>query len=158
MRLAGFILLLGLLTAACTKTPGDGADAKTALRALDAAYVDGWKQPDATAQEEAVMALFSEDAVIMPGAGLEPREGLNALRRFWFPTGAPPTIVTRFEHDITGVDAGGALGVLRGRYRLHFNYDGASYARIGNYQFAARRQQDGAWLISQMIWNDRTVE
>lgn len=158
MRLIAFMLTLCFLAPSCSKTPNDGTGAEAALRALDAAYVDGWKQDGTAAQEKAVMALFAKDAVIMPGAGLEPREGADALRRFWFPADAPPTVVARFEHDITGVETDGALGVVRGRYRLDFEYDGAVYAREGNYQFAARRQTGGAWLISQMIWNDRTVD
>lgn len=157
MRAGAFFVFIWLSAAGCSQAQNERSMAAPALRALDAAYVDGWRQSGTAAQESAVMALFTEDAVIMPGAGLDPREGEAALRRFWFPPDAPPTVVGRFDHDITGVDAEGALGVVRGRYRLLFEYDGADYAREGNYQFAARRQPGGEWLITQMIWNDRPL-
>lgn len=157
MRAIAFFVFSCLTAAGCSQGADERTAAASALRALDDAYVDGWRQSGTAAQESAVMALFTEDAVIMPGAGVEPRDGAAALRRFWFPPDAPPTVVGRFDHDITGVDAEGALGVVRGRYRLLFEYDGADAAREGNYQFAARRQPGGEWLITQMIWNDRQL-
>jgi len=154
MRL-GIIAIALLFLASCGGQPSSDHDA--ALRALDAAYVDGWKKQSAEAQEKAVMALFTNDAVIMPGGGAEPGNGIRAVRSFWFPEDSPMTNVNRFDHDITNISADGALGVVSGRYRLEFEYGGESYAREGNYLFVAENQARG-WRISQMIWNDSALD
>jgi ketosteroid isomerase-like protein len=125
--------------------------------ALDRAYVEGWKEKGTASQEAALLPLFAEDAVILPGGGLEPRRGHAEIRDFWFPGGTPPTDVRSFEHAVLGVDIEGGLGVLHGRAALEFEYDGTRVAQEGNYLLAARRQADGGWKITRLIWNNRTL-
>lgn len=143
-----------LALAACAKAPPPAGEAS--LRDLDAAYVDAWLSEDAADQEKAVLALFDRNAVIMPGGGLSPEDGINNLKKFWFPSGAPPTIVTHFTHEIAEVDMSGDLGVVSGRYTLSFTYENQSIAQVGNYLFVAEHGADG-WRIKRMIWNDQRL-
>ncbi|MGE0183447.1 MAG: DUF4440 domain-containing protein [Parvularculaceae bacterium] len=148
------ICLSFLALAACAKAPVPAEEAS--LRALDAAYVAAWLNEDSAAQEEAVLALFDRGAVIMPGGGLPPEDGIGNLKKFWFPNGASPTFVTHFEHDIANVDIAGDLGVVSGRYTLGFTYENQSIAQTGNYMLVARSGAEG-WRIVRMIWNDQSL-
>ncbi len=138
----------------CAKAPQPGDE--PSLRALDDAYVEAWLTQDPGDQEKAVLALFAKDAVIMPGGGLPPEDGINNLKNFWFPDGAPPTNVTHFTHEIDAVDVSGDLGILSGRYTLSFTYENQSITQAGNYMIVAENGA-GGWRINRMIWNDQPL-
>lgn len=140
--------------AACTKKAAPADEA--ALRALDDAYVEAWLTAEAGAQEKAVLALFARDAVIMPGGGLPPEDGIQNLKNFWFPDGASPTTVTHFTHDIDDIDVSGELGVVSGRYTLSFVYENQTVSQAGNYLIVAETA-GGEWRIKRMIWNDQPL-
>lgn len=154
------LLAVGALAGPARAEAGhrEAGGTEAALRALDRAYVEAWKEQGSARQEAAVLALFADDAVILPGGGADPRRGRRALREFWFPEEAPPTNVRDFEHDVRDVEVGDGLGVVSGRYRLEFEYAGEEYAQEGNFLLVARRGAAGEWKISRMIWNDRRVE
>jgi|TARA_R110002073_G_scaffold34456_2_gene102238 ketosteroid isomerase-like protein len=147
--LIAFVTLLTAPAFAEDLTEADRAE----LQAVDAAYVSGWLQNGTPAQEAAIMPLFADDAVIMPGRGLEPRTGMDEIRGFWFPDGYPPTQVLEFSHDIAGINGNSHQAVIHGRSFLHFEYNGIERRQGGNYLIVAR-QHEGEWLISHMIWND----
>lgn len=153
--LMAFVLLVGAGGVALAEG-GAGSDA-AGLRALDQAYVDGWLQEGSERQAAALLPLFTEDAVILPGGGAEPLRGHAELRAFWFPPDSPPTDVLAFEHSVLGVEADADLGVVFGRSRLSFEYDGQRVNQQGNFLITARRGEGGEWKIARMIWNNRTV-
>jgi ketosteroid isomerase-like protein len=148
-------LVVVLALAGCGKAPAPSGDEKS-LRALDAAYVEAWLKDDAERQKDAVLALFQRDAVILPGGGLSPEEGVENIKKFWFPEGAGQTLVTHFTRDIDAVDVSGGLGVVSGRYTLSFIYEGQSMTQAGNYMFVAEATGSG-WRITRMIWNDQPL-
>lgn len=148
------LAFVAIALASCAKAPARADEAS--LRALDAAYVEAWLTEDAASQEKAVLALFDRDAVIMPGGGLTPENGIANLKDFWFPDGESPTIVTHFTHAIEEVDLSGELGVISGRYTLGFTYENQSVAQAGNYLFVAENGP-GGWRIKRMIWNDQPL-
>lgn len=150
-RLAAVFLVFA---SACARAPSAGDDA--GLRALDAAYVDAWLSAEPRDQENAVLALFDRSAVIMPGGGLLPEAGIANLRNFWFPDGAPPTIVNHFTHEIGETDISGNLGIISGRYALSFTYENQSIAQAGNYLIVAEHGA-GGWRIKRMIWNEQPL-
>lgn len=119
--------------------------------------MDAWKEQGTARQEAALLPLFAEDAVIMPGGGTEPKRGSSELREFWFPEGAPPTNVRSFEHVVHGVNIQDGLGVVHGRSRLEFEYDGREVVQEGNYLIVARQRRDAGWEITRMIWNNRAL-
>ena len=144
-----------IIVSSCARSPTGAAD-EAGLRALDAAYVDAWLTTEPSDQEKAVLALFDRAAVIMPGGGLSPEVGIANLKNFWFPDGAPPTIVNHFTHDIAHTDISGNLGVISGRYALSFTYENQSIAQAGNYLIVAEHGVAG-WRIRRMIWNDQPL-
>lgn len=150
-----FVLLTGVVWADGYDHKAGGAE--EALRTLDQAYVDAWLLSGSERQKEALLSLFASDAVIMPGGGTAPKRGIDELSAFWFPEGAPPTNVRKFEHVVRGVDVEDALGVVYGRSSLEFEYDGAQVAQEGNFLLTARQEDDGKWKIAHMIWNNRTL-
>lgn len=148
------VTIAALVAQACS--PAQISSDEQSLRALDAAYVEAWLTEDPGAQEKAVLALFDRDAVIMPGGGAPPEDGINNLRNFWFPDGAAPTIVTHFSHEIDSVDVAEPLGVISGRYTLSFTYENQSVTQAGNYMIVAK-SRPGGWRIERMIWNDQPL-
>ena len=128
----------------------DEADDLEALRALDQAYKREWMEFD----PDGVMALFTEDATLVPHHGDDPVVGADAIRQFWFDPSYPPTIVTEWTRVPHEVFVMGDVGVLRGRARLSFEYDGTrTKAPEGNYVLIAVRQSSG-WRIRMLTWND----
>jgi hypothetical protein len=152
---AGAALLAAAMLAACAGKTSSG-DAEASLRSLDEAYVAAWLESDPKAQEKQVLELFAREAILLPGGGIEPQQGVDALRSFWFPADSPPTVVTLFSHDIVDLEVEGEMGVVSGKYALEFSYQGVAYAQSGNYMMIAS-QGPACWKISRMIWNDRTV-
>src|SRR5690348_563361 len=86
---------------ACALTPADLAS----LRSVMAAYRNAWIAAD----RAAVLALFTDDAVLLPHHGDDPVVGRAAMERFWWPAGSPPFTLTRME--VTVDEAGGDCAV-----------------------------------------------
>ncbi len=158
MRLLLLISSMLIVAACANEAPPDRNADESALRALDQAYVDGWKLSGAAAQDEAVMALFTESAVIRPGLGTPPKKGTDEIRAFWFPPDTPATKIIVFDHTPDSIVVEGDLGVISGWYELRFEYGDIEYAQDGNYVTVARRQPDNNWRVTQMIWNDNKLE
>ena len=121
-----------------------------ALEALDQAYGDRWKAADA----DGVMALFTDDATLVPHHGDDPIKGHEAIRQFWFNPDYPPTVVPEWTRDTKEVFVIGDVGVVRGRSRLTWEYDGTrTTIPHANYVIVAVRGDDG-FLIRLLTWND----
>ena len=121
-----------------------------ALQALDQAYAMEWIEGDA----DGVMALFTDDATIVPHHGDDPIKGHEAIRNFWFNPDYPPTIVPAWRREPREIFVLGDVGVVRGRARLVWEYDGKrTTIPVGNYVIiAVRNQQD--WRIRLLTFND----
>ena len=121
-----------------------------ALKALDQAYATEWQEGDA----DAVMELFTEDATIVPHHGDAPIKGRQAIRDFWFNPDYPPTIVPEWKRKPAEVFVAGDIGVVRGRSRLVWEYDGVrTTIPEGNYVIIAERKV-GGWRIRLLTFND----
>ena len=121
-----------------------------ALSALDQAYAAEWKAGDA----DGVLALFTEDATLVPHHGDPPIKGHEAIREFWFDPDYPPTIVPAWSREATEIFVSGDMGIVRGRARLVWEYDGMrTTIPEGNYVIVAVREDD-AWRIRLLTWND----
>ncbi|MGI9203549.1 MAG: YybH family protein [Woeseiaceae bacterium] len=128
----------------------DERDDETALRALDQAYAAEWIAGDA----DRVMALFTHDATLVPHHGDAPIKGRDAIRKFWFDPDYAPTIVPEWQREAIEIFVSGDTGVVRGRARLVWEYDGTrTTIPEGNYVMIAERQSD-AWRIRLLTWND----
>lgn len=121
-----------------------------ALRALDQAYATEWIEGD----NDGVMALFTEDATLVPHHGDSPIKGQEAIRSFWFNPDYPPTVVPEWRREPNEFFVSGDVGVVRGRARLVWEYEGTrTTIPEGNYVMIAVRQID-AWRIRMLTWND----
>ncbi len=123
---------------------------KAALRALDQAYATEWIEGDA----DGVMSLFTEDATLVPHHGDAPIKGHKAIRDFWFNPNYPPTVVPEWRRESVEIFISGDMGVVRGRARLVWEYDGTrTTIPEGNYVMIAVRE-DEEWRIRLHTWND----
>ena len=131
-------------------TFADDTDDIAALKALDQAYKREWMEFD----PDGVMSLFTEDATLVPHHGDDPVAGADAIRQFWFDPSNSPTIVTEWKRVPHEVFVIGDVGIVRGRARLTFEYEGTrTKAPESNYVLIAIRQNDG-WRIRMLAWND----
>lgn len=125
-------------------------DDVAALRALDQAYASEWMAGDA----ERVMALFTEDATLVPHHGDAPIKGQEAIRKFWFDPAYAPTIVSEWNREAVEIFVSGDTGIVRGRARLAWEYNGTrTTIPEGNYVMIAVREDD-TWRIRMLTWND----
>lgn len=148
MRIMSVMVLLPLLTA--QPAFADEQSDIAALRALDQAYATEWIEGDA----DGVMALFTEDATIVPHHGDAPIKGSKAIREFWFNPEYPPTVVPEWKREPAEIFLSGDMGVVRGRSRLVWEYDGTrTTIPEGNYVIIAERGDKG-WRIRLLTFND----
>ena len=122
----------------------EGAD-KAALRALSQAYAQNWQRQD----EGALMDLFMPDVTVVPHHGADAIEGRDALRALWFPEDAPPTIVPEYALTLREIIVAGDMGVVRGRFRLVFEYAGTRTTIRGN---GNRKNWSKGALACPMFW------
>jgi uncharacterized protein (TIGR02246 family) len=125
-----------------------------AIRELSEAYTGAWLADDSAS----VLATFTDDAVLMPHHGAPVVEGLDAIRRQFWPPDVPPARVTAFTMEPVEISGSGDLAYARGTISLTFSFesDGVmqTLSNAGNYLMIVRRQPEGAWKIARYIWND----
>lgn len=127
------------------------ADDVVAIKALNEAYVEGWRKND----PEQVMKVFAADAVLIPQGGSAVK-GLDAIRKFYWPEGGAATKIAQFT--ITTEEAGGSqdFAYVRGTYSfsIQFMMKGVMTPRPneGNYLMLFRRMDDGHWLVTHRMW------
>lgn len=130
--------------------PNDEAKIRAVIREFEKAWLAN--------DEEGVMRLFTEDAVLLPHHGVEPRVGKKAARAFWFPKSGPPTTVTELSHTIDEIGGSGDLAYLRAHSRVAWTSGTAADAKksgnAGTLLVLLRRQPDGSWRISHQMWDD----
>jgi len=149
MKFAVTMLVTVLLAASYPLLAGESADI-SALRALDQSYAIEWIEGDA----DGVMALFTEDATLVPHHGDDPIKGHEAIRNFWFNPDYPPTVIPNWTREPAEFFISGDVGVVRGTARLVWEYDGTrTTIPNGNYVLIAVRHEH-RWRIRMLTWND----
>ena len=150
-RVAFCSALMGLACAA--PTPWSTADER-AVRAVDSTYVAAWLRDDTTA----VMSTLAPDAVLMP-AGQRPLTTPNDIRAFWWPSDGSHTRILTFRRTIDEVAGESNVAWVRGTDTLSYTYDkGTTHSQTGSRSMTLavlRRQSDGSWRISRMMWGTR---
>ncbi|UCG88757.1 MAG: DUF4440 domain-containing protein [Gemmatimonadota bacterium] len=138
------------LATACRPDAGPLTEADiAALRELGQSYVRGFSANDA----DAVAAVYAEDAVEMP-PGYPPRDGVDAIRTAYvsyFEAGAETMDFAMTATEIDGIDG---LAFDRGTWLWTGREEGGSdpITQSGSYLAIARRQQDGSWRYTAMMW------
>jgi uncharacterized protein (TIGR02246 family) len=124
------------------------------IRAIMEKYRAAWlsNNPDA------VRSVFAPDAVIMPHHGVKPAAGMKAINDFWFPPGTAKTTIRKYVRPIDEVGGDGALAYVRGRseiaWRVEDKGTSEDWRTSGTYLTILRKQPDGRWLVSHMMWDD----
>lgn len=128
---------------------------ETALHVLSETYVEGWKLNGTAAQKAAVMPLFSDDAVVIPSGGRLILTGHKEIESFWFPEGAPPTMVPLFEHEVEAVSVSGERGTFHGISKLQFEYAGTVKYQEAVFLAIAKKSETGHWTFTHFMWTDK---
>jgi ketosteroid isomerase-like protein len=148
MRRLTLAVLSLVLLAACQPGVAPLTDEDlAALEDLRAANIQATLAGDC----DALNAMFAEDAVLLPQD--EPMiEGAEAIRATCDPDEATPQEVTITS---LGIDGYGDLAVGHGTWSQTFlSEDEAEPLTIsGKYVLVSRKQADGSWLWSVLIWN-----
>ena len=153
------LVLAGLSAPAAGAVPSPPAavlsprDAKS-VRAVMEKCRTAWLSND----PDQVRSVFTPDAVIMPHHGLAPAAGMNAINEFWFPPGAAKTTILNYVRPIDEVGGDGAQAYVRGRSEIAWKVEdrgkSENWKTSGTYLAILRKQPDGQWRITHMIWDD----
>ena len=97
---------------------------------------------------DAVAALYTEEAVVMP-PGQETVIGRSAILDLF-----SPLTISDFQLVTAEIDGRGDLAFARGTYVWTVRVgDGEPVPDGGKWLTVWRKQADGTWLLSQDIWN-----
>jgi len=150
-RLAFAVLSLAFLATACQPAGAPLSDEDVAsIRSLATSYAQAYMAKDV----EAVAAVYADDALEMP-PDIPANAGKAAIRSMYEGAfGAAPDMgmMTLTPIEIDGMDG---LAYDRGTWSWTGVMPGMTEAvtMTGKYVAIVRRQEDGAWLWTDVIWN-----
>lgn len=123
-----------------------------AIRALDATFVHGWLDDDATA----VLSVFAPDTILFP-PGSNPVRGLPAIRSYWWPQDGSRTRITSFTRRIDEIEGTKQLAFLRGTATLSWTYekDGQRTSQTSRSTDLLLLATDSAghWHVIRQMWS-----
>ena len=154
--LSPIVLVLALVLAACAPPPQEEAapeapsqaEVAAALHGLVDAYVSASNAGDATA----LTALFTDDAVLMPG-NAPTASGKEAIQAFY------QSRFDQFTLELAASQAeaegAGEWAFARGTYTIKLTpkAGGEPIEYSGKYMNISKRQADGSWKMARHIWN-----
>jgi uncharacterized protein (TIGR02246 family) len=147
------LLVFGAATVAATEPPLPESD-RAAIEAVLEHFRSGWLAGNA----DAVRSTFTSDAVLMPHHGLAPVVGMAAMNEFWWPAGTAKTTITRFVQKLDEIGGSGNIAYLRGRSEVAWTVEDQKtvekWQTGGNFMAVLRKQPDGKWRMSHLIWDD----
>ncbi|MEW5974581.1 MAG: DUF4440 domain-containing protein [Acidobacteriota bacterium] len=147
-RISWILLLVGGISlAGCQPTQPAGPSVlseadKAAIESSSQAFLKGFRAAD----WNAVSALYTEDAVLMP-PNAPTVQGKEAIGKFF---GSMPPAAA-FDLQNVEIDGREDLAFVRGTYRMTLSVGGGEpVVDAGKYLEIRRKQADGSWLI----WRD----
>lgn len=153
VRLSAICLVAAACTSAAPAPTFTLADER-AVRAVDSTYVAAWLRDDTLG----VMGTLAPDAVLMP-AGQHPLATPNDVRSFWWPSDGSHTKILTFQRTIDEIAGDANVAWVRGTDTLTYTYGkGQTSSQLGSRSMTLavwRRQGDGSWRISRMMWGTR---
>src|SRR5215470_4109750 len=124
-----------------------------AVRAVLERYRTTWLAND----ESGVVSTFARDAVLMPAHGNPSIAGTAAIKQYWWPASTTKTTITKFVQTLDEVGGSGALAYARGTSDVEWSTEdkgtAQSWQNGSSFLFLLRRQENGTWLISHLIWD-----
>ena len=157
-RLLAFAtLILALVPNACARTdkraPLSASDV-AAIRAVLERYRVGWL----AGNPDTVRSCFAQNAVLLPHHGVLPVVGMAAINEFWFPASSAKTTIIKFVQTLDEVGGEGTLAYVRGRSEVAWTVEetakSQNWRNGGNFLAVLKKQADGKWLMSHLIWDD----
>jgi uncharacterized protein (TIGR02246 family) len=137
-------------TCSPTLSPADA----TAVRGVIDAYRTAWLRGDA----KAVMDTLTADAVLLPAHGARPVVGADAIKKYWWPSGGPPTTITKLDITVEQVGGDCQIAYAHGRddvaWTIQEGGTTKTFGHPGTYLNVFRRMSDGSWRISHHMWDD----
>ncbi len=115
-----------------------------AIRAANDAWIQAFRDND----DAALVALYSDDAVIMPPneSVIEGRAAILAYHE--------AVTVTEHSESILEIDGRDGIAYIRGTSStVRMGEDGEPVTVSDKYLVILRRQADGSWLFTHEIWN-----
>lgn len=154
---ASLAIIFALVFGASANSDGTkalSAGDTAAIRAVLERYRTSWLSGD----NDGVRGSFTQDAVLLPHHGVSPVVGMAAINEFWFPSSSTRTTITKFIQTLDEVGGDGILAYVRGRSEVAWTIEDSgkkeNWRNAGNFLAVFRKQADGKWLISHLIWND----
>ena len=150
------ICVAWLNAASGTKQPQGGLTSEDvkAIKATIEAYRTAWLAND----EEGVLSVFTEDAVLLPAHGARPVEGIAAIKKYWFTPGGPPVTVTELNATVDRVSGNQTMAFAYGPGSVAWTItqDGVTHrhSHPGTYLNVMKKMPDGSWRIQVRMWDD----
>jgi uncharacterized protein (TIGR02246 family) len=121
------------------------------IRDVTNAYIAAWIADDA----DAVMALFTDDPVIIPNQR-NPIEGEAAIRAYWWPDNGTTTTINRYIINLDEIDGSGDIAYTRGHAELAFTFEAngesSNFVSRSVSMSVLHKQADGSWKIARRMW------
>jgi uncharacterized protein (TIGR02246 family) len=151
------ILLTVFIFTHVVTTVGSGLSAEdlAKIKQVHRKYEEAWLKGDA----KAVLALFTDDCVLLPPHGDKPRIGHEGLREFWFPPNAPPTQITKLVVTPQSIGGDEQIAYVWGTDDVAWTavQDGKTVtaSHQGIFLDVLQKQANGEWKLSHRMWDDK---
>jgi uncharacterized protein (TIGR02246 family) len=154
--LVSLSLVVGPCAASGSKNQPHGlspAD-KNAIKTTIEAYRTAWLANDA----KGVLKTFTDDAVLLPAHGSPAVVGIEAIEKYWFTPGSPPTTITGLDITVDEVGGNRTLAFARGldsvAWTVTENGGTRRHSHSGTYLNLMKKLPDGSWRIQVHMWDD----
>jgi uncharacterized protein (TIGR02246 family) len=150
-----WLFLATLVVSGCHKekaaTPGAATGSLTdADRDSIRAYIARFDQKMMAGDISAVVAFYSDDAVLLPPNSAEV-QGREAIRKFF--QGLPK--FTQFKQELEEVEGDENFAYPRGTFETTTTPPGSNkpVKDKGKVLAVWHKQEDGSWIVTRVIWN-----
>jgi uncharacterized protein (TIGR02246 family) len=151
IRTVAVMLLLPLGVVASGLSTEDVAK----IKRVHQEYEEAWLKGDS----QAVLALFTEDCVLLPPHAGKPRIGHDGLKEFWFSPNAPATQITKLVVTPQSIGGDGQIAYVWGTDDVAWTtmQDGKMVAAShqGIFLDVLQKQANGEWKLSHRMWDDK---
>ena len=155
IRKAVFCSALMMVLPASAVGGGLSAEDVSKIKQVHKKYEEAWLRGDSNA----VLALFTDDCVLLPPHADKPRIGHDELKEFWFAPDAPPTQVTRLVVTPQSIGGDGQIAYVWGTDDVAWTTvkDGKTVtaSHQGVFLDVLQKQANGEWKLSHRMWDDK---
>lgn len=157
MKTSKSLLTVGFMLIWPISLIGSGLSAEDVakIKHVHQEYEEAWLRGDSSA----VLALFTDDCILLPPHGDKPRIGHEGLKEFWFPPNAPPTQITKLVVTPQGIGGDGQIAYVWGTDDVAWTtvQDGKTVtaSHQGIFLDVLQKQVNGEWKLSHRMWDDK---